>query len=95
MSKAVLIIDMPENCIDCKFCREFHEGVEACCEMMDDPDDDTLCRMIDGYCHQKPNWCPLRKLPDKEFADLENDNYEDGYVTGWNNCLDIILKRNI
>lgn len=65
MSKAALFIDMPETCLDCRFCREIDEGIEACCEVMDEPDDNTLCRMIDckdGYCQNKPEWCPLQEV---------------------------------
>ena len=49
MSKAALIVDMPESCLDCRFCREIDEGynTEACCEVMDEPNDNTICRMID------------------------------------------------
>lgn len=53
MSKAALFIDMPKTCLDCRFCREIDEGLEACCEVMDELDDNTLFRMIDckdGYC---------------------------------------------
>lgn len=65
MSKAALFIDMPGSCLDCRFCREIDEGIEACCEVMDEPDDNTLCRMIDckdGYCQNKPEWCPLQEV---------------------------------
>ena len=65
MSKAALIIDMPESCLDCRFCREIDEDIEACCEVIDEPDDNTLCRMIDckdGYCQNKPKWCPLQEV---------------------------------
>lgn len=68
MSKSVLIIDTPESCMDCRFCRELDEGIEACCEMESEPDDKTLCRMIDvsySYCEQKPIWCPLKELPER------------------------------
>lgn len=41
MSKVALIFDMPETCLDCRFCREINEGIEACCEVMDKPDDNT------------------------------------------------------
>ena len=35
MSKAILVMDMPDSCLDCRFCREIDEGTEACCEIMD------------------------------------------------------------
>ena len=31
---------------DCRFCRELDEGIEACCEIMYEPDDSSLCRMM-------------------------------------------------
>lgn len=91
MSKAVLVMDMPENCIDCIFCREISECTEACCEIEFESEDDSLCRMIDNYCQEKPDWCPLRHVPDKkEKYSLMGDNSE-GYVDGWNACIDDIL----
>lgn len=48
MSKAILVLDMPGTCCDCNFCREIQEGIEACCELMDEPNDNTLCRMVDS-----------------------------------------------
>ena len=102
MAKAVLVMDMPETCCDCRFCRELHEGVEACCELEDEPNDNTLCRMIDDYCYHKPDWCPLRELPEKkeEFELLECEgSMEEVWEfpslknKGFNACLDEILKE--
>lgn len=31
MSKASLILDMPKTCLDCMFCFELDEGINACC----------------------------------------------------------------
>lgn len=87
MSKSILVIDTPETCLDCRFCRELHEGIEACCEICDEPNDKELCRMIKvDYCQEKPDWCPIQDLPDKyETVSL---NFERGY----NACIDEILK---
>lgn len=101
MAKAVLVMEIPEICCDCRFCRELHEGVEACCELEDEPNDNTLCRMIDDYCYHKPDWCPLRELPEKNPNNPELGNQPGVYYTekgyevykrGWNACLDEILK---
>ena len=38
------------------------------CEVMDEPNDNTFYRMIDsknGYCQEKPSWCPLKELPEE------------------------------
>lgn len=42
MSKAILVIDMPDSCLDCRFYRELDERIEACYEIMDEPDDNEL-----------------------------------------------------
>jgi hypothetical protein len=98
MAKAVLVMDMPETCCDCRFCRELHEGVEACCELEDEPNDNTQCRMIDDYCYHKPDWCPLRELPEKKetYTVLElhsNGRWSEGMKAGFNICLGEILKE--
>lgn len=95
-NKAMLIIDTPETCCDCKFCREINEGINACCEVMDDPDDDTLCRMIDcknGYCHSKPEWCPIVEMPDEEEGVFQDDEYSVGYADGWNDFRRELLEE--
>lgn len=73
MSKSVLVIDTPETCVDCQFCYELDEGVEACCSISDDDKDTSLMKKIDceyGYCQGKPDWCPLKPLPEKkEYVD--------------------------
>lgn len=93
MSKSILVIDTPKTCLDCKFCRELHEGIEACCEISDEPDDKELCRMIEvDYCQEKPNWCPIRDLPEKKEENKYNNSYEKGMKDGFNTCINEILK---
>ena len=94
MPKAILVMDMPDSCLDCKFCREIDEGIEACCEIMDEPDDSSLCRMIEDYCQCRPSWCPLKELPTKESGEMtiRSDEYSDGFADGFNSCLDEIYK---
>ena len=95
MSKSVLVIDTPENCLDCQFCYELNEGVEACCSITDDDKDKTLMKEIDcedGYCQGKPGWCPLKLLPDRKEI-TETYKWEDrlpSFKCGWNWCLDEI-----
>ena len=94
MSKAVLVMDMPEICCDCNFCREIQEGIEACCELMDEPHDNTLCRIIDsknGYCQEKPNWCPLKELPHKRYHSAYGVPIEMSEDKIWNECISKIL----
>lgn len=87
MAKAVLIMDMPGDCPMCKFFD------------------------LDGQCHAvdaenpwstnpekaKPDWCPLRELPEK--MEVCGKYPQPGkpvpsYRFGWNACLDEILKTD-
>ena len=67
MEKGFVIVDIPETCLDCRFCREIDEGIEACCELELDPTDNELIREIDvSYTQEKPDWCPIRKFPEND-----------------------------
>ena len=96
MSKSGLVIDTPENCLDCQFCYELDEGVEACCSISDDDKDTSIMKKIDceyGYCQGKPDWCPLMDLPEKDDFDDLYDEYYTGYHDGWNRCLKEITSQ--
>ena len=98
MSKPVLVIDTPENCLDCQFCFELYEGVEACCLISDDDKDTSLTKKIDceyGYCQGKPDWCPLKPLPEKEeYVDPTSSAKAKKNIiaVGWNTCINMIVK---
>lgn len=90
MSKSILVIDTPETCLDCRFCRELHEGIEVCCELSDEPNDKELCRMIEAdYCQENPDWCPMKDAP--EYKNLKNERDKD-IALGWNRCLSELLE---
>lgn len=93
-NKSVLILDTPETCVDCQFCYELDEGIEACCSITDDDKDKSLMKEIDcedGYCKSKPDWCPLMDLPEKDDFDDPYEEYYTGYHDGWNRCLKEIV----
>lgn len=97
MNKSVLVIDTPETCLDCMLCFELDEGTKAFCLVMDDENDKNLCRDIQcdgGYCQSKPDWCPLKKVPEEEHNEYCFDEYCDGYDDGWNGFRGIILGEN-
>lgn len=98
MSKSVLVIDTPENCLDCQFCHELDEGVEACCSISDDDKDASLMKKINceyGYCQGKPNWCPLMDLPEKDNGDYPANTSDASFVEGWNQCIDEITGGEV
>lgn len=89
MAKAVLIMDMPEQvCQKCTLCYETEN------------DDEYLCCAVgkllpDG---EKPDWCPLRELPERKETHtvLELNSigrWTEGVKAGFNICLDEILEE--
>lgn len=87
MTKAVLVMDeMPEDCTMCKF--------------WNSKDDECYATGVEELSlnseEAKPDWCPLRELPEKK-EELSVEEYEFGglgkaFVSGWNAYLDEILK---
>lgn len=52
--KGFIVTDIPRTCLDCQFCYEIHEDIEACCSIMNNPNDTNLMREIDkDYCQEK------------------------------------------
>ena len=92
MSKSVLVIDTPENCLYCQFCYELDEGVEACCSISDGDKDTRFMKKIDceyGYCQSKPDWCPLKPLPEKITGVASTDHWKS-IKEGQNGCINKI-----
>ena len=77
MPKAVLIMDMPENCFKCKLQNWANCRITNKCHV--------------GEC--RPDWCPLRELPEKANHPAYCDNGR--FDKGWNACLDMILEKKV
>ena len=90
MKKAVLLMDVPEKCLDCNLCVLDTDGSISCYYNKRE-----ICSNV-GENNSRPNWCPLRPLPDlKEIT--ETYKWEDrlpSFKCGWNWCLDEITRRN-
>lgn len=87
MAKAVLVIDdMPECCADCG-CSYFEKGSKKL---------NLICgaKGEDANNVGKPDWCPLRELPERETEMTDEDDlgkdYVRGTMDGWNACLEEI-----
>lgn len=90
MAKAILVMDMPGSCFQCRFLRidTEHVGVIESCGALEVDD------RLDTESYDKPEWCPLRELPEK-IPDLEHgyENVEKSIIRiGFNACLDEILN---
>ena len=81
MSKAILVIDMPESCDKCPLFHGFYT--------------DMTCGANNygiDYPYPKDfrqDWCPLKTMPKK--VEMLSDHGLDWYDRGWNACIDEIL----
>ena len=85
MSKAVLVIDMPESCRDCS-CFSNHYS-DMCCKGAGNR---TINYPFPVDFRQ--DWCPLKPLPEKDNGDYVLQ-YSQGYQEGWNDCIRAIDKE--
>lgn len=83
MSKAVLVLDMPEHCIDCP-CHFTEESGMVNCGVMKK---ELVSDDIETY---KPDWCPLRELPEKKNVEIYKSDIGKAFFGGWDACIDEI-----
>lgn len=81
MSKAILVIDMPNHCVDC-----------PCSGPISSSYKEYWCGAYRGVIDErlkfdKPSWCPLKEMPKR----IPKEDIEDDTDVGWNACLDEIL----
>lgn len=80
MSKSVLVIDTPEKCDSCMYIGTFHSFCKINCRDIKDTS-------------VKPDWCPLKPLPEKKEYIVPINNVEsqkDIIAVGWNACVNEI-----
>lgn len=82
MAKAVLVMDMPESCFDCNLCHINGRDEEYNCQAFE------VARQVNSETYEKPDWCPLRELPEKANHPDYCDNGR--FDKGWNACLEEI-----
>lgn len=88
MAKAVLVMDMPKSCFDCNLCHINGSDGEDNCQAFE------VARQVNSETYEKPDWCPLMELPERETemtdADDLGKDYVRGTMDGCNACLDEI-----
>lgn len=81
MSKAILVIDMPESCAKCPFVEHEDEGWLYC----------SIHNSDTAFAFKRADWCPLKELPERKNVNWLSDNA--GWSRGWNDCLKEILEK--
>lgn len=88
MSKSILVIDTPKRCSMCEFLKEYNK--DHYCSRLGEND------VVDEYMQStpkgKPNWCPLKEMPEKKKFNLTEGEFDTGKRYGYNDCIDEILK---
>ena len=103
MSKCFLVMDMPSSCLECPLRYESEEislgnfsyqKLFRCkCEPENISEDNGDIVFLNNIMMEsKPDFCPLRKLPEKKNEDATF--YDSDYYTslGYNACIDELLK---
>lgn len=85
MSKSVLVMKTPENCLHCPLLNSEDE-----CTVQDDV---TNLNAGDSW-DELMKGCPLKLLPEEDDWDDPYDEYYTGYANGWNSCLSKITGED-
>lgn len=101
MSKSILVLDTPKYCGECPICASWQASAFSNREYWCTVSNNTS---VDQY--DKPNWCPLKSMPEKidvpnwdDSIKAENTNaevvgiymYDRGIYRGYNGCIDQII----
>ena len=95
MAKGIIVLEeIPRSCIECPMCyhatdmsigkfqyeRLYRCGLEP---------EDAEQVYLEDICHEKPDWCPIKPVPER----ANHENYCDNgrYDKGWNDCLNEVL----
>lgn len=104
MSKAILVIDMPKSCYECQLCVKDDYEEQLICTGEYRSAFDTFHTCINEFYkrNMKPNWCPLKPMPNKAHifdiykdytfsTEEEQKAYMIGNEDGYNDCIREIL----
>lgn len=84
MAKVMLTMDEPSSCSQCDISTKVRSKDFVRCTV--------LKRVVVRYDNCIPNDCPLREVPQKKEDNLSiHIPYNEGYLKGWNDCVDETL----
>ncbi len=82
MNKSLLVIDTPKSCENCYMLSHNYCNFQC-----------LITGELIEKSTNKPDWCPLKPLPEKKEYIVPIDNVEaqkDIIAVGWNACIDEI-----
>ena len=85
MSKAILVIDMPQSCDVCDFVDDSEAG-KMWCGLP------TFGYEVTDCIACRPEDCPLKDLPQKQTIHCTDPTFQRFAKTGWNSCINEILR---
>lgn len=92
MAKAVLVMDMPpKSCGMCDFVKA--DSITMSCVGKMYCGVPWIGEDVTDYIECRPDFCPLREMPEKKRGDKLQDEISDSYNAGWNACIEEIIKE--
>lgn len=96
MSKSVLVIDTPKSCYNCPFGTEYYDICiyKGNCELAEHLGKIMTLVTEEYYGFEsksRPDWCPLKPLPEKNTTENDMTDYQCGMVDGRNQCINEII----
>ncbi len=87
MSKAILVIDMPETCTRCNLCYDNYGCSYFCSATGNEIKESIMNQSVQ-------DWCPLKPAPNScVYSGHPFDQYGNGFADGYNTCLEEILGQ--
>ena len=83
--KAILVIEMPSSCEKCRLHSFVGKDCDVVCQAKG-----TTQSYEDAY-NGKPDWCPLKPMPEKIRKQIGETEWQQGFTDGWNSFIDEIL----
>lgn len=87
MSKAILVIDMPESCSKCPLFNGYYADMSC----------GGLSNRGINYPYPedfKQDWCPLKPMPQYKASYTCSEEFLEWCQIGYNECIDEILGGN-
>ncbi len=78
MAKGIIVVDIPERCGKCEFIYTNKYCMASNFDALTGGD--------------KPDWCPIKPLPEKIEYKTRHELSQESFAQGWNDCIDKMLR---